>query len=34
MIRHQNAFAMFLASALMRGNHPPEHPPFDYFEEG
>jgi hypothetical protein len=31
MIRHQNALAMFLASALMRGIHPPERHHFEYF---
>jgi hypothetical protein len=28
IICHQNALAMFLASAFRRGINPPEHPPF------
>ena len=32
MIRHQNALAMFLASALMRRIHPPPPLKFSHFE--
>jgi hypothetical protein len=34
MIRHQNAVAMFLAKAVMRGIHPLNVRHFEYFQGG